>query len=270
MTARKRFSAGAVTYDRVVATSYLAGRGLSDDAVTTWRKAIEPFIPRTSTLTILDLGAGTGRFSSLLADVAGARVIGIEPSQDMLRVAVQHDPRAVVAYVCGIAEAIPLRDQSCSLAWMSQVLHHVRDRPACARELRRILIPGGRVLVRGTFADHLDGFPTLFHFFPGARQVCEDLPTAVETAIVFEVAGFALEAHRRVDQNTCGSLREFVERTRRRADTSLALLSDREFHVGLAALERAAAEEVEPTPIRETLDLLVFASEFKCASPNTA
>jgi SAM-dependent methyltransferase len=177
----------------------------------------------------------------------------------MLRVAAQYDPGAVVAYVCGIAEAIPLRDRSCAMAWMSQVLHHVRDRPACARELRRILVPGGRVLVRGTFADQLNGFPALFHFFPGARQVCEGFPTTVETTGVFEAAGFAIEAHRKIEQSTCGSLREFVERTRRRADTSLALLSDREFHVGLAALEGAAAEEIEPTPVRETLDLLIFA-----------
>ena len=256
MTAIRRFSAGVVDYDGVIAANYPAGRALSREAALTWRRAVEPFIPRRSALTILDLGAGTGRFSALLADIRGARVIGVEPSQGMLRVAMQH--ASPVAYVCGCAEAIPLGDRSCDLAWMSHVLHHVRDRAACARELHRLLVPGGRVLVRGTFANRLDGFPTLFRFFPGARRICEDLPTTGETATVFEVAGFTLEAHQQIQQSTCESLSEFADRTRKRADTSLALLSDYEFQAGLAALEKAAAEETEPAPVRETLDLLVF------------
>lgn len=258
MTISKRFSPGAVSYEGSLSANYAAGRALSNEAATAWRTAIEPFIPRTSAVTILDLGSGTGRFSALLADFRGVRVIGVEPSAGMLQVAVKHVPRSIVAYVRAIAEGIPLRDRSCAVGWISQVLHHVRDRAACARELHRVIVPGGRVLVRGTFGDRLEGFPTLFRFFPGARRICEDLPTIGETTAVFQRAGFLVEAHREVQQNTCASLREFAARTRRRADTSLALLSDDEFQVGVAAVERAAAEEQEPTPVRETLDLLVF------------
>lgn len=251
-----RFSAGVVDYDGVIAAAYSTGRAVSHEAALTWRRAVEPFIPRRSAPTILDLGAGTGRFSALLADIRGARVIGVEPSQGMLRVAIQQT--SSVAYVCGCAEAVPLRDRSCDVVWMSHVLHHVRDRAACARELYRLLVPGGRVLVRGTFGDRLEGFPTLFRFFPGARRICQDLPTTGETEAVFDVAGFSLEAHQQIQQSTCQSLREFAVRTRKRADTSLVLLSDDDFQAGLAALEKAAAEETEPAPVRETLDLLVF------------
>lgn len=254
----KRFSAGAVDYEGSLSANYAAGRALSDHAAAAWRMAIEPFIPRTPAATILDLGSGTGRFSALLADCHGSRVIGVEPSDGMLRAAGQHDRRSNIVYIRALAEGIPLHDRSCDMAWMSQVLHHVRDRAACAHELRRVIVPGGRVLVRGTFGDRLDGFPTLFRFFPGARRICEDLPTIEEAKIVFNSAGLAVEAHRQVDQETCGSLREFAERARKRADTSLALLSDSEFQVGLTAAERAAAEESEPAHVRETLDLLVF------------
>ena len=70
----------------------------------------------------------------------------------------------VGSVAAGAAESIPLKDNSCGLAWLSHVWHHVRDRHACARELRRVLGHGSTVLVRGTFGDKLDGFPTLFRY----------------------------------------------------------------------------------------------------------
>src|SRR5918995_1192178 len=129
------------------------------------------------------------------------------------------------------------------------------ERTACVSELRRVVRSEGRVLVRGTFADRLDGYPTLFRFFPGARRICEDLPTIDETSAVFRGEKFTLEAHRRIQQRTCASLREFAARASKRADTSLALLSDDEFDSGLAALQEAAAQEAEVSPIVETVDL---------------
>ncbi len=53
-----------------------------------------------------------------------------------------------------------------------------------------------------------------------------------------------LTEHRRVDQATAPSLREFAERTRFRADTALALISDSEFMEGQAAIETAASHEL--------------------------
>lgn len=255
---RKRFLPGLIDYGGSISASYGAGRALSQEAAEAWRTAVEPLIPRMPPPTILDLGAGTGRFAPVLAELSSALVIGVEPSLNMLRVAVRQRLAETVAYAAGSAEAIPLRDGSCDIAWLSHVFHHVRDRALCAGELSRVVRSGGRVLVRGTFGDRLDGFPTLFHFFPGARRICEDLPTIVETAAVFEGEKFTLDAHRPIQQRTCGSLREFVERTSKRADTSLALLSDDEFHAGLAALREAATQESEPTPVVETVDLLVF------------
>ncbi len=118
-----------------------------------------------------------------------------------------------------------------------------RAHQACARELHRIVSRGGRVLIRGSFGDQLDGFPTLFHYWPGTKEICRQLPTIQHTVAVFEANGFALTEHRRVDQATAASLREFAERTRFRADTALALISDSEFQEGQAAIETAAAQE---------------------------
>jgi ubiquinone/menaquinone biosynthesis C-methylase UbiE len=255
---RQRFTPGVIDYDGSMAWHYPMGRALSAPAAATWRTTIAQFLPLTNGLTILDLGSGTGRFSTFLADSFGARVIGVEPARGMRRLAMQDRHPTTVAFVAGTAEAIPLRDRSCDAAWLSQMFHHVRDRGACAGELRRVVRAAGRVLVRGTFAEGQNGFPTLLHFFPGVREIFKDLPGVDETVATFKAHDLHLDTHRRVTQQICGSLGEFAARNRLRADSSLALLSDEEFETCQTALEHAAAAESHPEPVTEILDLLVF------------
>jgi ubiquinone/menaquinone biosynthesis C-methylase UbiE len=219
---------------------------------------VAPFVRGAASPTILDLGAGTGRFAARFAVSFDATVIGVEPSAGMLAVAAHGKRPKNLIYVAGTAERIPLADASCDLAWMSQVWHHVRDHRACAKDLQRVVRPGGHVLVRTTFGDRLDGFPTLFRFWPASRAVCEQLPRLQETIDVFESSGFALVEHRRVQQVTADSLKEFATRTRSRADSALALITDAEFQEGQAAIERAAAAEASPAPVVEVIELLTF------------
>jgi ubiquinone/menaquinone biosynthesis C-methylase UbiE len=253
----KPFFPGAIDYSGRMSANYNSGRALSAEAAATWVAMVAPLIRQGSSTRILDLGAGTGRFAELFARVFEAHVVGVEPSIEMLTAAGGSARPMRVTYIAGSAEAIPLRDQSCDLAWLSQVWHHIRDHQACARELHRITSPGSHVLLRGSFGDQLDGFPTLFRFWPGTREICRQLPTIQHTVAVFEANVFVLTEHRRVDQATAASLREFAERTRFRADTSLALISDSEFDEGQAAIEKAAAEDVS-SPVVETIELLVF------------
>jgi ubiquinone/menaquinone biosynthesis C-methylase UbiE len=254
----KRFSPGAIDYDGRMSANFSTGRALSSETARIWLSAAAPFVESARPRMILDLGAGTGRFSGLLADAFETRVIAVEPSRGMLAAtgAQPHSPR--VTYTAGTAEHLPLRDKSCDVAWLSQVYHHIRDHRACACELRRVLRRNGRVLIRGAFGDRLDGFPTLFHFFPGARLVCAELPTSKSAKATFEAEGFILEADKQIGQTTCASLREFAERTRLRADTALALLPDDEFTDGMAALDAAAAGERGTDPVLETIDFLAF------------
>ncbi len=241
-----QFSPGVIDYDGRMSAGYHSGRALSAEAASTWCAIAAPFVRTAQCAKILDLGSGTGRFATLFAQSFETQVIGIEPSKGMLAAAMHEERPRSLAYVAGAAENIPLKDSSCGLAWLSHVWHHVRDHHACVRELRRVLGHGSTVLVRGTFGDKLDGYPTLFHYWPATRGICKQLPTIQETVLVFEASGFALTEHRRIEQKTCGSLREFAERTRLRADSALALISDSEFRKGQFALGQAAAESVSP------------------------
>lgn len=254
----KAFQPGSVTYDGGIASNYPAARAFSPETAATWTAILEPFLAHSYPSTVLDLGCGTGRFSALFAERFEARVIGLDPAFAMLRAATQGAARSNLFYAAARSGHLPLADASCDLAWLSQMIHHVADREACAHELRRVLRRGGHVLIRGAFGDRLDGFPDFFSFFPGARSIAAQFPTLDQVIADFRSGGFSFDRLQTVPQKSCGSLMELAERTRLRADSTLLLLPDAEFEKCQAALERAALSEQTPAPVIEILDLLVL------------
>jgi SAM-dependent methyltransferase len=90
--------------------------------------------------TLLDLGSGTGSLARGYA-VRGAQVIAADLSPAMLRQAADL-PRRVVAR----AEASPFRSASFDAVTAGQCWHWF-DGPAVARECRRLLRPGGRIVI---------------------------------------------------------------------------------------------------------------------------
>src|SRR5262249_19751716 len=153
MTSHPTFQAGEIHYDQI-APRYSAARSMSAETADTWTRVIAPFI-RKQPATVLDLGCGTGRFTALMAERFPVKVVGVDLSVGMLHRAVSDVKQGDVCFSAASAECLPLADNSFDLAWMSQVIHHVVDRQACAHELHRVVKPDGTVLVRGTFGDRL-------------------------------------------------------------------------------------------------------------------
>ena len=240
-----------VDYDKQAAV-YDRGRSLPPEAITQWMLVVRRHIGDEAQ-TILDLGSGTGRFSSALADAFGVDVIAVEPSVGMRRQA-KTKTQAHVRMVGGSAEQLPLADRSCHAAWLSNVIHHFDDVPAAARELRRVLTEGAPVLIRGAFAGR-GPIPTLYRFFPGTRNAVDSFPSVNDVFEAFEKTGFANMSVERVEQLLAYKLADMVDRVRQRADTTLEKLSDEDFAQGLAELERAA--KTETGPVLDYLDLLV-------------
>jgi ubiquinone/menaquinone biosynthesis C-methylase UbiE len=255
--ANKTFQPGSIDYDGAVAVNYAAARRFEPETADLWTAIVEPFITREHPATVLDLGCGTGRFSNLFAERFMAQVIGLDPAVGMLRAATRGPDRGNLFYAVARGEQLPLRDACCDMAWLSQVIHHVADRDACAREVRRVLRRGGYALIRGAFGDRMDAFPTLLRFFPKTRAFMLQFPMVEQVLAEFRSAGFSVEGVQRVPQKTCDNLAEFAERTRLRADSTLSLLADAEFERCQSRLERAAREET-PQPVIEIIELLVL------------
>lgn len=247
-----------VDYDRDLYRTYRAGRALASDTGRLWMDAIAAHLGRRRARAILDLGAGTGRFSGMLADTFGARVVAVEPSARMREEAEQHGAHPDVVYLSGAADAIPAADGAVDFAFMSMVIHHVRDLDACARELRRVLTPGGLVFIRNTFAGRLDRV-RYFEFFPEARVADEKrLPTVDSVRAAFAAHGFELVALDTLEQEIDSSLAAHYDRIKQRALSTFSLITDAQFETGLTRMRQAAEKETTPTPVLEAIDLLVL------------
>jgi ubiquinone/menaquinone biosynthesis C-methylase UbiE len=246
-----------VDYDKLAAV-YDDDRAVPLETMEPWRTALAAYLPPASGLPVLDLGAGTGLFSVAIARWFDTAVVAVEPSEGMRRQARAKRAHPRVAWVGGIAERLPLRDRCCDSAWLSTVIHHLTDLPGCAGELRRVLRPGGRVLVRNAFPDRPEPGTRLFTYWPATRAILATAPTLKATIATFTAAGFTPRRLQQITDQSAASLKESYARARVRADSLLRLLPDAEFTKGLEALERAAAAETTPTPVIRRLDLLVL------------
>jgi len=151
-----------VDYDRA-ARRYDAGRGLSDDTLECWRRAVIARVVPAGRI-VLDVGAGTGVFAAAWVAWGARAVVAVEPSEAMRRQAPGRVGAGVVV-VGGRAEALPVGTSSIDVVWMSAVLHHLSDPERCACEVRRVLRPGGHLLVRGYVPDR-SRVP------PGSSELC--------------------------------------------------------------------------------------------------
>ena len=98
---------------------------------------------------VVDVGSGPGRFLREAAQ-RGAEAVGVEPSEQMRRIAAWRTPASLherVRVVDGTAERMPLDDGSATVAWAVASFHHWADPEAGLAELQRVLAPGGRLLI---------------------------------------------------------------------------------------------------------------------------
>ncbi len=140
----------AEDYDRLIAAEDAGGQLLP---------AIEQVAPRLD--RVLDVGAGTGRISRMLA-ARGAEVVAIDRAPAMLAVARRHvDALLVVAD----AAALPIASGWASAAIAGWVLGHQRSWNAqgwrssiarCLDEMARVLRPDGVSIVIETLGTGVD------------------------------------------------------------------------------------------------------------------
>jgi SAM-dependent methyltransferase len=105
----------------------------------TYPDALLDVLPLTADATVLDLGAGTGKLTRVLAR-RYAHVVAVEPLDGMRAVLEQVVPEA--AAFAGSAEAIPVGDASVDAVFAAQAFHWFATEEALT-EIARVLRPGG-------------------------------------------------------------------------------------------------------------------------------
>ncbi len=97
-------------------------------------------------MTVVDVGMGTGLVSREILAITGepARLTGVDPSPGMMG---QATLPAEVQCRVGRAEDLPVSDASADFVVMGYALRHIAEFSEACREFRRVLKPGGRLLV---------------------------------------------------------------------------------------------------------------------------
>lgn len=179
---------------------------------------------------VLDFGAGTGRFASLLAPAH--RVVAFDSSREMLGVA-----RAKAPFLCvrGDGHRLPFRSESFHATILVMVLHHLANYRTALHEVARV---SRRVVVATTdmatrrLGILEEAFPSLLEIdrarFPSIQEIVAVLMEAGCREVRVEERPYvrALTAEQQLD------------RVRRKYLSTFDLLPPGEYDRGLRFLER--------------------------------
>jgi demethylmenaquinone methyltransferase/2-methoxy-6-polyprenyl-1,4-benzoquinol methylase len=139
-------------FDRIAPRYDLLNHLLSAGIDRRWRRAAVDFLELTGPLRVLDLCAGT---ADLLIEALGRdarhRGVGLDLSLEMLRRAAPKLERrrlsARASLAAADAERVPVAAGAFDAALVAFGIRNVSEPAAALRELRRVLRPGGRLVV---------------------------------------------------------------------------------------------------------------------------
>ena len=120
------------------AKTYARGRPEYPASLLPWLKQEIGLAPGKS---VIDLGSGTGKFSTLLVQ-SGARVLAVEPVAAMREQFARKFP--TLTQYEGTAQAMPLETASVDAVLCAQAFHWFATEAALA-EIHRVLRPGGKL-----------------------------------------------------------------------------------------------------------------------------
>ncbi len=186
-----------------------------------WKaELIDRLVPRPN-MRLVDVGGGTGDIAMRFCERGGGPVTVIDINTEMLTVgrdrAIDSGRLTGIDWLCGDAEALPVRDSSFDACTAAFSLRNVTHPDRALAEARRVLAPGGRFLclefspaVSGWLAGLYDAYsfrilPALGRIVAGDadsyRYLAESIrrfPEPDRFTAMIAAAGFDRASHRRL------------------------------------------------------------------------
>ncbi|MYT32985.1 MULTISPECIES: class I SAM-dependent methyltransferase [unclassified Streptomyces] len=148
---------------------------------------------------VIDVGCGGGVYCAAWLDLGAASVVGVDFSAAILSGARETlGGRPGLTFHQGDALETGLPDGCADIVFQRALVHHIDDLAACFAEARRLLVPGGSLVVQDrTFEDathpgspaHLRGY--FFERFPALLDIeRKRRPSTAEVELAMHAAGF--------------------------------------------------------------------------------
>jgi ubiquinone/menaquinone biosynthesis C-methylase UbiE len=211
-------------------------RSLSEAKQIFWGRLFEEHLGLNVTSRLLDVGCGTGRFSTLIAQQFQCAVLGIDPSPSMLAKAKAKCYNGI-EWTIGRAEAMPFPDGVFDACLASQVIHHFQDQRRAFAGMYRVLAQEGRLGIR--YSSHAQLETILdYRFFPSALKIdLERLPDIEALKDLMHTSGFRLVVEQVVCQQLFESADDYLVKLRSKYASVLSLISKEEYQRGLEEAE---------------------------------
>lgn len=139
-------------FDSIAPRYDLVNRLISLGIDRSWRKKTSAALELPPGARVLDLATGTADLAIQVAqDAPSARVLGIDPSEGMLKIGQAKLSRAGLAerveLQVGDAQRLELPDASFDGVCIAFGIRNVPDRPRALAEMARVTRPGGRIAI---------------------------------------------------------------------------------------------------------------------------
>jgi len=138
-------------FDAIAGRYDLLNRVMSFGLDQGWRRRAVASLELTDGQRVLDVAAGTGDLSILVARAAEIDVVALDPSSKMLAEAAAKVSQAGltdrVTVVTGDAQALPFDGDSFDACTIAFGIRNVPDRALGLREMVRVIRPGGRIAI---------------------------------------------------------------------------------------------------------------------------
>ena len=183
---RAYFDHIAPTWDAYVASAYEADL----------QERLTRLLPWRQEMTVLDAGTGTGYLAGMMASLVG-NIIGVDCAPAMLTRAGEKMAQAGYRHVSfkeGMAEDLPVATGSVDIAMCHMLLHHVVSPRTVLAELRRVVRPGGYVLIIDAHTHRQHWTPEAFgdlHYGTELKKVRKHLSALRVHTLLVEDAGIS-------------------------------------------------------------------------------
>lgn len=154
-------------FDNIAPRYDLLNRMLSLRIDTLWRKVLVGWLKRDNPLLVLDVATGTGDLAIAIQREVGAKVMGLDLSEQMLNIAVKKvrklNLRDQISMQKGDAESLPFEDNKFDAVSVAFGIRNFENLEKGLRELRRVVKERSNVYILEF--SRVEGFLAPFYLF---------------------------------------------------------------------------------------------------------